>query len=82
MVAEAFSLDTAEPRQLAQVKSILKRLIAEGKVVEVFRNDAHREKKKFVEVVKKDNLSQNEVAVVAAVVAKNTCDASVGGLFD
>ena len=67
---------------MAQVKGILKRLIAEGKVVEVFRNDAHREKKKFVEVVKKDNLSQNEVAVVAAVVAKNTCDASVGGLFD
>ena len=82
LVAEAFGLDTAEPKQLAQVKGILKRLIAEGKVVEVFRNDAHREKKKFVEVVKKDNLSQNEVAVVAAVVAKNTCDASVGGLFD
>ena len=82
LVAEAFGLDTAEPKQLAQVKGILKRLIAERKVVEVFRNDAHREKKKFVEVVKKDNLSQNEVAVVAAVVAKNTCDASVGGLFD
>ena len=82
VVAEAFSLDTAEPKQLAQVKGILKRLIAEGKVVEVFRNDAHREKKKFVEVVKKDNLSQNEVAVVAAVVAENPCNASVGGLFD
>ena len=82
IVAEAFGLDTAEAKQLAQVKGILKRLIAEGKVVEVFRNDAHRMMKKFIEVVKKDKLSEKEAAAVAAAVPKMPCEDHVGGLFD
>jgi len=82
LVAEAFSLDLAEPKQLAQVKTILKRMMAEGKLKEVVRNDENRRPRKYIELVKKDNLSQNEAAPVAAPVAKNTCHDHVGGLFD
>jgi len=82
LVAEAHSLDLAEPKQLARVKDILKRMLAEGKLKEVVRNDENRRPRKYIEVVKKDNLSQNEAAPVAAPVAENPCNGSVGGLFD
>ena len=82
LVAEAHSLDLAEPKQLAKVKDILKRMLAEGKLKEVVRNDENRRPRKYIEVVKKDNLSQNGAAPVAAPVAENPCYDTVGGLFD
>jgi len=81
-VAEAFGLDVEDVKQKAQIKSILKRLIAEKKVVEVFRSDARRHKKKYVELVKKDNLSAEKGAPPSAPPCKNPCEDTVGGLFD
>ena len=81
-VAEAFGLDIEDAKQRAQIKGILKRLVAEKKVVEVFRNDAQRRSRKFVELPKKDNLSQNEAAPPSAPPLKMPCEDHVGGLFD
>ena len=81
-VAEAFSLDIEDAKQRAQIKGILKRLVAEKKVVEVFRNDAQRRSRKFVELPKKDNLSENEAAPPSAPPLKMPCEDHVGGLFD
>jgi hypothetical protein len=81
-VAEAFGLDIEDAKQRAQIKGILKRLVAEKKVVEVFRNDAQRRSRKFVELPKKDNLSQNEAAPPSAPPLKTPCEDTVGGLFD
>ena len=81
-VAEAFGLDIEDAKQRAQIKGILKRLVAEKKVVEVFRNDAQRRSRKFVELPKKDNLSQNEAAPPLAPPLKTPCEDHVGGLFD
>jgi len=75
-------LDVEDVKQKAQIKSILKRLIAEKKVVEVFRSDARRHKKKYVELVKKDNLSAEKGAPPSAPPCKNPCEDTVGGLFD
>ena len=81
-VAEAFGLDIEDAKQRAQIKGILKRLVAEKKVVEVFRNDAQRRSRKFVELPKKDNLSENEAAPPSAPPLKMPCEDHVGGLFD
>jgi len=81
-IAEAFSLDVGEPKQKAAVKGIIKRLISENKIKEVIRNDEKRKPRKFVEVVKKDNLSANEAAPPCAPPCENPCEDHVGGLFD
>ena len=81
-IAEAFSLDAGDPKQKAAVKGIIRRLISENKIKEVIRNDEKRKPRKFVEVVKKDNLSQNEAAPPSAPPLKKPCDDHVGGLFD
>ena len=81
-VAEAFDLDIEDARQRAQIKGILKRLISENKIKEVVRNDEKRKPRKFVEVVKKDNLSPNEAAPPCAPPRENPCEDHVGGLFD
>ncbi len=81
-VAEAFGLDIEDAKQRAQIKGILKRLEAEKKIVEVFRNDAQRHKRKYVERVKKNNLSTEEAASPSASPCKNLCEDIVGRLFD
>ena len=81
-VAEAFDLDIEDARQRVQIKGILKRLISENKIKEVVRNDEKRKPRKFVEVVKKDNLSPNEAAPPCAPPRENPCEDHVGGLFD
>jgi len=81
-IAEAFSLDMGEPKQKAAAKGIIKRLISENKIKEVIRNDEKRKPRKFVEVVKKDNLAQKEAAPPCAPPCENPCEDHVGGLFD
>jgi hypothetical protein len=81
-IAEAFSLDMGEPKQKAAAKGIIKRLISENKIKEVIRNDEKRKPRKFVEVVKKDNLSTEEAAPPSAPPCEKPCEDHVGGLFD
>ena len=61
-IAEAHSLNLSVPKQRAHAKGILELLIAEGKVVGVFRNDGFRKAKKYIEVAKKD-ISSPEIGL-------------------
>ena len=77
-IAEAYCLDLEVPKEKTQVKAIIKRLLTDKKLVEVFRNDENRKRKKFIKVAKEDNLSEDHVAPVPKTASGN----QVRGLFD
>lgn len=71
-VAEAFDLDLTNKTQMAQVKSILKRLLAEDKLSEEIRNDETRRPRKYI----------MSVAPVAAPVQKEDILSDDFSVFD
>ena len=59
-VAEAFGLDLTNKTQTAQVKAILKRLIAEDKLSEVMRKDRNRVSRKHVVIKEKSDMLSDQ----------------------